>query len=295
VDVRLGLLNMMPDKALRVTERQFADLCGLPGPDSLVRFGLDTIVRGPDATAHVARHYRPADALATADLDALVISGANVADPRLPAQAFWAPLCAVFATVRHRAIPTLFSCLATHALLEAEHGLVRRPVAPKLSGVFAHRITVPGHALLAGVAAPVPVPHSRHNALSAGQLAGAGYRVLLAADDAGPHMAVSVDGRRLLMQGHPEYEAVSLLKEYKRDLGLWLDGGLDRKPTPPAGYLAPAGLAAIAAWVAAARHAPGPRPAFPEADAARGLRAPWHRPARRIVANWLAACGIGNR
>ena len=38
--MRLGLLNMMPDKALRVTERQFAQLCGLTGADDLVCFGV---------------------------------------------------------------------------------------------------------------------------------------------------------------------------------------------------------------------------------------------------------------
>ncbi len=47
----------------------------------------------------------------------------------------------------------------------------------------------------------------------------AGLQPLVAGGEAGVHLAASADGRLVLLQGHPEYDAVSLLKEYKREVG----------------------------------------------------------------------------
>ncbi|MCB1183664.1 homoserine O-succinyltransferase [bacterium] len=286
--MRLGLLNMMPDPALRVTERQFARLCGRDGPDDLVLFGVAGVSRGPTVAAHVAERYRDAAAIPTADLDVLVISGTNVGDPHLPGQPFWRGLREVFAHVSATGLPTLFSCLATHAFLLAEHGQERRPVVPKVWGVFPHDLPRPGHPLVAGLDAPVPVPHSRHNHLDAAQFAAAGLTVLLDSPAVGPHLAVAADGRRLFLQGHPEYEAVSLLKEYKREVGRWQGGERPDFPPLPAGYLDGPATTLLAAHAAACRAGP-PGPPLPEAAVTAGLAAPWAASARRIVGRWLAS------
>ena len=40
----------------------------------------------------------------------------------------------------------------------------------------------------------------------------------------------------VFLQGHPEYEAVSLAREYRRDMGLYVRGDTDRSPARPKGY-----------------------------------------------------------
>ena len=58
--------------------------------------------------------------------------------------------------------------------------------------------------------------------------------VLAESEDAGVHLATSPDGFRIVyFQGHPEYDRNSLLKEYKREVGRFLDGELDRSATIP--------------------------------------------------------------
>ena len=50
----------------------------------------------------------------------------------------------------------------------------------------------------------------------------------------GVHLAVSPDLFRIVFfQGHPEYDTISLLKEYKREVALYLeDKELDYPPMP---------------------------------------------------------------
>ena len=46
----------------------------------------------------------------------------------------------------------------------------------------------------------------------------AGLEVLIAGEEAGVLLAVSSDGLRFAyFQGHPDYDTISLMKEYKRD------------------------------------------------------------------------------
>jgi homoserine O-succinyltransferase/O-acetyltransferase len=54
------------------------------------------------------------------------------------------------------------------------------------------------------------------------------------------HLGTSPDGIRMVyLQGHPEYDRTSLLKEYKREVIRYLAGELDRIPPYPDHYLPP--------------------------------------------------------
>ena len=76
------------------------------------------------------------------------------------------------------------------------------------------------------------VPHSRFNDISRGQLEEAGLHILAESERAGVHLAVSADGfRQVFFQGHPEYDTISLLKEYKREVRRFASG--ERSDYPP--------------------------------------------------------------
>jgi homoserine O-succinyltransferase/O-acetyltransferase len=66
------------------------------------------------------------------------------------------------------------------------------------------------------------VPHSRFNEIGRDQFEAAGLHVLVDSPEAGVHLAVSRDRFRFVFfQGHPEYDTISLLKEYKREVMLF--------------------------------------------------------------------------
>jgi homoserine O-succinyltransferase len=115
--------------------------------------------------------------------------------------------------------------------------------------------------------------------------------VLLASDQAGVHLAVErTRGRWLLLQGHPEYEAVSLLKEYKREVLRWQSGERTDYPPMPQGYLREEGRR-IASRFAEACQAGRGGGAFPESKLLSHVDFRWTGAAVKFVWNWLEEIG----
>lgn len=240
-ELHIGFLNMMPDAALQATERQFIRLVG--GCNRIAQFfvypfSLPELQRSERTEAYIARYYSDFDELREQGLDALVITGANVANPSLPEEAFWEPLIDVVSWAETNVASMLCSCLATHALLKHFHGIDRRPLPRKRWGVYSHRVAAPGHPLLREINTRFDAPHSRHNDISREQLEGHALRVLAESETGGVHMAVSPDQFRVVyFQGHPEYDFNSLLKEYIREVRRFLDGELGSPPPFPENYM----------------------------------------------------------
>ncbi len=90
-----------------------------------------------------------------------------------------------------------------------------------------------GTPLVAGLDERLLVPHSHNFDVSRAAMEAAGVEVLLYSDQAGALLAVS-DRRPgwVLFQGHPEYDAFSLLKEYKREASRFVAGERDYPPFP---------------------------------------------------------------
>ena len=292
--LHVGLLNMMPDAALEATERQFFRLVGASNPIAQFRvhpFTLDSIPRGPAARAHVARHYEPWDELRELGLDALILSGANVTRPDLAQETFWDELVDVVGWAREAVTSTLCSCLATHAVLLARHGIRRTPLPVKRWGVYPHAVTDPSHPLVSGTNTHLEVPHSRGNDVPRDAFEAAGLHVLMASDVAGVQLATSADGfRTVYLQGHPEYDAVSLMKEYKREIARFATGEARAWPPLPHAVFDARSAAVLDEYRARATRAlaaGAPMPAFPEAHVVPRLRNTWLDSGKSLVGNWL--------
>lgn len=231
---------MMPDAALRATERQFIRLVGSSNRIAqffVYPFSLPSLNRGKAAREYIDRYYSRFEELKEQGLDALIITGANVANPNLNKEPFWEPLLDVARWGHDNVASMLCSCLATHALLKHIHGIERQPLETKRWGVYSHKIAAEDHPLTRDVNTRFDVPHSRHNDISRAQLESAGLRVLAESADGGVHLAVSPDQARIVyFQGHPEYDRVSLLKEYKREVLRFRAGEVEGMPPFPENY-----------------------------------------------------------
>lgn len=288
--LRVGLLNNMPDSALVQTERQFRRLIG---PETELRlFSLDTVPRGPLARAHLDRFYASQDALAGAGLDALVVTGAEPKARHLADEPFFDALAAVVDWAAAEAVPTLFSCLAAHAAVLHLDRIERRPLPAKHSGVYACR-TVAEHPLLAGMPPSVPVPHSRWNDLPEAALTARGYRILRRSEAVGVDLFVREGAGAapmVFLQGHPEYDADTLAREYRRDVGRFLDGERDTCPALPENYYADESAACLDAFATMARadRSPALHADFPTIAETPSRPAGWPEAAAGLFRNWLA-------
>ena len=85
-ELHIGFLNMMPDAALRATERQFIRLvgsCNRIAQFFVYPFSLPALERSEETVGYIDRYYSDFETLRNAGLDALIITGANVIQPSL--------------------------------------------------------------------------------------------------------------------------------------------------------------------------------------------------------------------
>jgi homoserine O-succinyltransferase len=293
-ELHVGLLNMMPDAALEATERQFFRLVGESNQIAqfyLHPFTLDELTRGPRAREHIERYYEGFDRIRSEGLDALIITGANVVGNELSEQPFWEPLIEVIDWAYENVTSTLCSCLATHAVMHFRYGQKRRYLGFKRWGVYPHRLVEREHPLVQGVNTRFDVPHSRFNEVERVQFDQARLKVLVESETAGVHLAVSEDLFRLVFfQGHPEYDIISLLKEYKREVQRYASGARDNYPPLVENYFSLQSQAILDEHmerVIEAREREESPPPFPEALIAERLDNTWHDTAEAVVGNWI--------
>ena len=293
-ELHVGLMNLMPDAALEATERQFLRLVGESNPIAQLHMHLFTVAaeqRSATAQAHIDQFYEPVARIKDDGLDGLIISGANPAQAELRDEPFWDGLTEMLDWAERNVTSTLCSCLATHAMLEHKFGIKRWLQPAKRWGVFEHRLVDRGHPLIHGVNTRFCVPHSRWYDMRREQFAESGARVLVESEIAGVHMATSADGfRMVLLQGHPEYDTISLLKEYKREVSRYWTGERRDYPAPPDNYFRPQTEAIFEEYRERIDHARKNGvglPEFPESLALEHVDNTWHDTGEAIIANWI--------
>ena len=293
-ELHIGLLNMMPDAALSATERQFFRLIGESNPIAqfyVHPFTLNQLTRGDKAQAHIDEFYESFEAIKKQGLDALIITGANVIGAELSNQLFWEPLIEVADWAHENVTSTLCSCLATHAVLEFRYAQKRQPQEIKKWGVFPHKVTDQSHPLVTDINTRFDVPHSRWNDISKKQFEAARLKVLATGDDNCVHLATSEDGfRTIFFQGHPEYDTISLLKEFKREVLLFIEGQRKDYPLFPENYFGVQSAAILREYkkrlLDAIKNCTDV-PEFPEDLIVHDLDNTWHDTAGEVVGNWI--------
>jgi homoserine O-succinyltransferase len=163
----------------------------------------------------------------------------------------------------------------------------RTPNGKKHWGVFPHKVTDRNHPLVKGVNTRFDIPHSRFNGISEAQFKKAGAKVL-AKSSVGVHLAVSQDLFRLVFfQGHPEYDSISLLKEFKREVSLYLEGVRPDYPPFPSNYLSPQNRAILDEYRSRLENNSITIVDFPEKLIMKTIDNTWHDSASAVINNWI--------
>ena len=294
-ELHIGLLNMMPDAALEATERQFFRLIGESNQIAqfyLHPFTLDELERNEEGQAHVDKYYQSFEEIKKHGLDALIITGANMVGSELSEQPFWQPLSEVLEWAYENVTSTLCSCLTTHAVLQFRYNQ-KRTMLPsgKRWGVYPHRVVDRKHPLVVGVNTRFDVPHSRFNEVFPDQFNQAGLKILVESEDGDVHLAVSEDGFRLVFfQGHPEYDSISLMKEYKREVGRYIKGETNEYPPFPEHYFSLKCQTILDEYqdnLNTALSEGSSLPVFPEDLIIPFLDNTWHDTAEAVINNWI--------
>ncbi len=233
--VVIWLVNNMPAAARGRTAWQFSRLISLALPTMAVEWRHHLLAHDADdgMAAEATAVHRLANGPPDLLPDLMIVTGTEPSRATLPEEPFWGELVTLLDLAEGAGIPVLLSCLAAHAALLHWDGIVRRRMRTKLSGVFAHH-TAARHPLLAGAPSVLHVPHSRTNDIDPAALEQAGHVILTRGEATGADMFVhSRGGGVLCLQGHPEYDSDTLLREHRRDVHRYLRGELPRLPDLP--------------------------------------------------------------
>ena len=289
----IGLVNNMPDGALQATERQFIELLAASSSGQQVNlrlFSLADVPRGSRMRAHLARNYTDASHLPRYHLDGLIVTGTEPRAASLGQEPYWSALSGLVDWAAQNTRSAIWSCLACHAAVLHLDGVARAPLGAKCSGIFEFA-KVGGEPLARGIPEQIRMPHSRCNGLREDELIAAGYTILTRSPTVGVDSFIKRLPKSLFVffQGHPEYDAASLLREYQRDVGRFLKGERASYPAPPEGYFDPQASAQLESFAERAR---GERrleliEGFPSQLVATRLTQSWRAPAVQIYRNWL--------
>lgn len=292
--VDIGLINNMPDSALIPTERQLFDLLRAAAGKSLIRLHLYTMHTTPRSVwgrDYVRRFYRDINDLFDSSLDGIIVTGAEPTTEHLADEPYWETFGQVIDWAKENTVSSVCSCLAVHGAVQHLDGIARHALANKCIGIF-NQTKVAHHPLMLGVPERLGIPHSRWNEVREDALIQSGYTVLTKSDRAGVDCFIKQHKRSLFVcfQGHPEYEAQSLLGEYRRDIGRYLRRESDSYPNMPQGYFSIVAEEALAAFKreALSERQPELLANFPVDRLARDLRNTWHAAGKRIYRNWIS-------
>lgn len=291
--IKIALINNMPDAALEDTELQFFELLDAASGDLpvLLRlYSLAGVPRTDRGTPHLNKFYFDADDLWNERFDALIMTGTEPHQPNLQQEPYWLGMVKVLQWAEENTSSTVLSCLAAHAGVLYSDGIERHRLDDKQFGVFDFGKPA-DHPLTRGSVQSVCFPHSRWNEVRAGELTANGYLVLTQSAEGGVDSFVKKKKRSLFLhfQGHPEYGAQTLLKEYRRDIKRFLRRERDTYPAMPRGYFDAARTMLVTDFRegALAVRREDLIDGFPEATLAETLQKTWHASAMRIYSNWL--------
>jgi homoserine O-succinyltransferase len=287
----VGLVNNMPDTALESTERQFRSLLlAASGELSIFLriFSIPDPRRSEVGREYVRQRCSTIEALWTERLDGLIVTGTEPLAHDLKDEPYWPALIRLVDWSAANTLSTIWSCLAAHAAVYHRDGIERRAFDQKLSGVF--ECTKNGeHAIIRDAPSRWCVPHSRHNDLPEGELLAKNYCIISRSPVVGADIFLKQgDSLSVFVQGHPEYEPDTLLREYRRDIRRFVAGERKTYPEMPRGYFdreTEARFDEMEDRIVQERHHDGLR-TFPSVEGRLAFN--WRQSAVRLYSNWLS-------
>jgi homoserine O-succinyltransferase len=215
--MRIGLLNLMPNKAR--TETQFARLLGAsPLQVELTLVKMTNHVPRNTPSDHIVSFYRDWEDIRGDKFDGFIITGAPVETMPFEQVTYWDELRRVFDWTQSHVHGCFNICWGAQAAVHHFHGMAKYPLERKMFGVYSHRNLAPASPYLRGFSDDFAIPVSRWTEVRRADIPpDSGMKVLMESDEAGLCLLDDPVRRSLHMFNHIEYDTHSLNDEYVRD------------------------------------------------------------------------------
>lgn len=221
--INIGLLNLMPLK--EDTELQILrSLSNTPLQIDVTFVRVSSHVSKNTSTSHIRKFYEPFEAIKDKKFDGFIITGAPVEQMPFEGVDYWEELKEIMEWTKTNVTSTLHLCWGAQAGIYYHYGIDKKQLPQKQFGIFPHKVRNRKIPLVRGFDDMFYAPHSRHTEVPREAIEAEDRLMILAdSEEAGVFLCMAEEGRQIFVMGHPEYDRITLDKEYKRDLGKGLD------------------------------------------------------------------------
>ncbi len=212
------ILNLMPVKT--DTELQLLRaLSNSPLQVDLTFLNVTSHVSVNTPASHLNQFYVTFDQIRHQKFDGMIITGAPVEDIAFEEVDYWDEVCEIMDWTKKNVTSTFHICWGAQAALYHHYGIQKRSFPEKLFGVYPHKVYNRKVPLVRGFDDIFMAPHSRHTESPAADIhACEALTVLAESEEAGVYLAIAENGKQIFVNGHPEYDRMTLNNEYYRDL-----------------------------------------------------------------------------
>ncbi len=230
--LKIVILNLMPLK--EETELQLLrSLSNTPLQVDITFLTTASYIGKNTAVSHLEQFYLTFEDIKEKKFDGLLITGAPVEQMEFEKVSYWEELKAIMEWSKTHITSTLHVCWGAQAGLYYHYGIQKQILEKKVFGVYEHHVLKRKEPFVRGFDDIFYAPHSRHTEVSAEEIRKHPKLTILAeSQEAGVFIVLAEGGKQLFVMGHPEYDRMTLDKEYKRDLGKGLDIDLPKNYYP---------------------------------------------------------------
>ena len=174
--------------------------------------------------SHLNQFYLTIDDVENRFYDGMIITGAPVEKMPYEEVDYWDEICHVMEWSKTHVTSTLHLCWGAQAGLYYHYGINKHLLPRKVFGVYAHKVMHRRVPLVRGFDDYFMAPHSRNTEVDSDDIRRHPDLITLAeSNEVGTFLCMNDDGSQIFVMGHPEYDRMTLDKEYKRDIAKGLD------------------------------------------------------------------------
>ena len=212
------ILNNMPVK--QDTELQLLRaLSNTPLQVDVTFMNTKTHVSLNTPASHLNKFYTTFDEIRDRKFDGLIVTGAPVEDITFEEVDYWEETCQILDWAETHVTSTLHICWAAQAGFYHYYGINKRQLPQKLFGVYEHKVSNRKIPLVRSFNDTFLAPHSRYTEVRREDIEKHPELIIAAeSQEAGIFLVLNDTGSQIFVQGHPEYDRMTLNNEYHRDL-----------------------------------------------------------------------------
>lgn len=230
--ISIAILNLMPLK--EDTELQLLrSLSNTPLQVDITFLTVTSHESKNTSMSHLNKFYQTFDDIKEKRFDGLIITGAPVEKMEFEKVDYWEEVCTIMDWSKTHVTSTMHLCWGAQAGLYYHYGIKKHILDHKVFGIFDHRVMNRKVPLVRGFDDHFMAPHSRNTENCTEDIRAIKELTILAeSEEAGVFLAIADEGRKIFVMGHPEYDRMTLDKEYKRDLEKGIEISLPKNYYP---------------------------------------------------------------